>query len=250
MVILITLLLLQSGYAEAEAKILATAEKAESAKAKVEAGDAYSKLALRYPRNRSEALIGMATWYEKAWTSVDGAEKDKLRPRLYLAAGVGDWKKRGVTRPRTLGWQPLQEIEGAGLETGFARTGKCSVRMTFPKGNPNNEGVYNSESIAAKPGTVCKISAFVWSAETDGEAFLHLRYFAADGKLLGGNGPVIEKDSPFWKQVEAEITVPEGAARIGLAYINRSVTGAFWVDDCSLIVNGKELLNNPGFEIR
>lgn len=74
------------------------------------------------------------------------------------------------------------------------------------------------------------------------------RYWSRFGKFLGQEGPSVPLDLPCWHKVSGELTTPEDTFLFDVSVQMWSTAGAFWVDDVSLKIEGKEVLRNGGFE--
>ena len=216
-----------TGSLEFEAHLLTGA----SATAKVELRKEASTLR---PRLRERALY----WYAQAWPSADEAARAEIRKRA-----------ASVLRPGTCGGYPTsvtdmpgtKSARGSGRDTTRSWTGNSSLRVA--------PGAWlRIGPFPCAAGAKVEIACRSWSeGGEDGKSQILVRYFSSKGGLTHG-GPAVPGDLPFWTRLEHTQIAPDGTASIDVSIPSESKTGAFWIDDLSVKVDGKELLQNGGFE--
>lgn len=185
-------------------------------------------------------------WYAKAWPLVEDPWKLKLRLQFRkLAAPPPGSEKSKKSAGFPAGWVP--DVRSAYLESGWGNTGKKCMRL-IPSGPESNHSGFHCKEVSAKPGDLVIVSAWVYCSDTDAVGKVNVRFFDSAGRFCGYGGPLFEKDCPWWKKASGEVKVPENAAWMDVNITATIKSGAMWVDDVSLTVDGKELLENGGFE--
>lgn len=187
-------------------------------------------------------------WYAKAWPLVEDPWKLKLRLQLRkLAAPPPGSEKSKKSAGNPAGWSGFHM---AYLEAGFARSGVRSMRLIASRSekSPDEYSGFSSISFPVTPGTKVAVSGWVFTDGTDRDSHFDVRFFDSSGKFLGQRGPFAAADAPWWQYVSGEVDAPQEAVRVNLQISMTSFSGAFWVDDLSLKIDGKEFLQNGGFE--
>jgi len=59
---------------------------------------------------------------------------------------------------------------------------------------------------------------------------------------------MIPQDCPYWQKIGGEVEMPEGAFRVLIHFETKTTTGAVWVDDLSIVSDGKDAMKNGGLE--
>jgi len=82
----------------------------------------------------------------------------------------------------------------------------------------------------------------------DKDGSINARFFDSNGKLLDQHGPAIDPDFPFWRKYTFKAKVPEGARRMDVPFLHRSVPGVTWVDRVSVSDGKQEFVQNGSLE--
>ncbi len=190
-----------------------------------------------------------ANWYAQAWDDLKGQPLwgEKLRERLQkLYTQVP-----GVPAPKQLaapsGWKgPIAETKAARSNT-TSRAGQYAFAITGWKSPLPAYGAIE-QYVDVKPGKY-KISGWVISDGTDADDSFLVNIQNANGTNLLLHPMVFSPDRPWWRRLEAELTVPAQGVRMGLAVVVGSKQGMIYVDDVSIKgSDGKELMKNGSFE--
>lgn len=189
-------------------------------------------------------------WYISSWQDLQGPWKDKARQQgAKLAASRPPGSPR---KGLPSGWQAETAIGGARspvLDGSISHTGSYSIRMV-----PADEKVAGSWSglksdLIPVSGKSMEISAFVRSDGTENSGDrIFVNLFDQNGVGFGTVGPFIPTDVPFWGMVIIKVDMNPNTSRIQFGVQMQSKKGAIWVDDCSVKVDGKEVLKNASFE--
>ena len=76
------------------------------------------------------------------------------------------------------------------------------------------------------------MTVFARAGRRCGEARVALRWFAADGRAVGGaQSPPLRCGGLGWQRLRADGTAPGGAAYVGLYLRAARTLGAAWFDD-------------------
>ena len=206
-------------------------------------GDEWAKLVKGLPAYRSSLLDRATYWHGKAWLLAEAPEKEKLRLRLrqaFLNPAPAPARK-GLPA----GW--FQDGEAASvLDGAVSRSGRYSVRIQAPP-----KGAYAAIKNGLFPAVegTCEVSAWVLTDGTEGaKDQIHVRLFNASGQFITFVGPFIPTDRPLWTRIDGQFKVNADVARMEVAVVRYSQAGTLWVDDLSLKLDGKELLENRSFE--
>ena len=209
-------------------------------------------LALSAKRQPKRVLQDRALhWFKSAWLVVDEKEKAKLRTlfmKLAMPPAGYEKPKKGEKQPS--GWG-IADITGSFPETGFARTGTRSVKVLSSVKAPNAGYAYADTSmVPVQPGKTAIVTAWVYSDKTDQDASIQIRVFnrtAMPPALVVKACPILQ-DCPFWQKIVGEVEVPAEGVRIQVHFANKASAGALWVDDLSIVVDGKDAMKNGGLE--
>lgn len=187
-------------------------------------------------------------WYGQAWLKADPKEKAKLRAMFYkIAAPPAGYEKPDKKAELAVGYEMGEGI-GSYLESGFSHSGKRSLKLLPVKGK---DRVYaNSYLNTLIPGKKYTCSFWVYSDKTDLEGNVDIFVFdnTGQGGALKGTGTTYPSDSPLWQKVSFEMEMPEKATRFEFRLYTRASVGAVWIDDVSLVLDGKDFMKNGGFE--
>lgn len=209
-------------------------------------------LTLSAKRQPKKAIQDRALhWFKEAWLVVDDKEKAKLRllfQRLAMAPAGYEKPKKG--EPQPTGWA-IADLTGGFPESGFARTGAKSIKVLSSVKAPGAGYAFaDTAMFPLVPGQKAIFTAWVYSDKTDLDGQMTVRVFnrsAAPPAILLKSF-LIPQDCPFWQKIGGEIEAPADAFRVMLHFANKANTGAFWLDDVSIVVDGKEVMKNGSLE--
>ena len=205
-------------------------------------GDAWLAAVKKEPQAKDRALY----WYGKAWATLTGIDKEKVRERLMKLYGP---IPAGKPVPLPAGWSgPGSDFPRVEVLPGRAHSGNLSARIT-PGKNGKLFDILHGPIVPAKPGQKCVFSAWVFSDGTDGggdKVFFFIK--EADDKMLLLKEPKIALDTPVWTRLSWSLDLPEGAAKLGVGVLLDSSKGVVWIDDVSVMLDGKEVLTGGSFE--
>ncbi|HXG61752.1 MAG TPA: hypothetical protein VNO22_10270 [Planctomycetota bacterium] len=217
---------------------------------KVRIGDAWIDATKKFPSFREEIYGRAIYWYMKALQDLDEVGRMKLIERARkMSASPGG---RGVIRGQARNWDPFAGT-GSSLDGTFSHSGRVSVRISSEVKAPRpNFPRIKSESILVPVGAKkAVLSAWVRSEGTEpNRDALQVGFWDAGRNGITQGGPIIPADHPFWVRIDKTVEVPEQASRMEVWVVMDSTKGTIWIDDVSLVVAGKELLKNGGFEER
>lgn len=226
---------------------------ADTAVKKVGMGDEWVAAAKSFkPLYRTFYDRAAEKWYGEAWTELKGQPLwgDKLRERfqkIYLVNAAAAAAPKRLLCPS--GWKcPIAETKAEHSQAA-ARSGQYSLAITCWKSPLPAYGAVE-QYVDVKPGTY-KISGWVISDGTDADDSFLVNIQNANGTNLVLHPMVFSPDKPWWRRIEAELTVPAGGVRMGIAIVIGSKQGMIYADDLSIAgTDGKNLLKNPSFEDR
>jgi hypothetical protein len=185
-------------------------------------------------------------WYKEAWPNLAGPDREKVRPRVA--------ELQAVAIPQGKEWTPATTISGWSFQAGsgignrYAFSGKASARVA---GDAGKRSWVMMERIPANPGKEFTLTLYALSEgmqQSAGSANIY--WYRADGTGLGGPRAPISADFPFWQKLEIKAVIPMDADKTAFDVVIDSPTGAIWIDDISLVVDGKNLIRNGSFEDR
>lgn len=205
------------------------------------------KETLKKAKGRLKARAGY--WYEQAWPLLENSQRDRLRQKfkgIHMNQSAGPDRKGEIA-----GWKNYGAGSAADLSGAYVRSGRYSLHAA-----PNSKGdvvvFLASNDVRLIPGKKYDLSG--WSL-TDGKAGGSLTGVRpgglsmtdADGKpfQIGLSFP---SDQPFWSRSQISFTVPKGIGDITFRLELNGKNGQVWIDDLSLMCDGKEVLMNGGFE--
>jgi glycosyltransferase involved in cell wall biosynthesis len=189
------------------------------------------------PAMRDRAII----FFAKAWPRLNVPEREKLQKTVIPTFRNSAGQVRGLPTE----WEDMpgrKNPKGSGADSTYAHDGRSSLKAIA------GASLRSTPRIPVAKGQ--KISVMAWTLSVDTETAddqIRVRFF---GKSAGitHDGPFIPKDLPFWTQVEFETVAPEGTDHIDINVFVGSTKGALWVDGLVVKVDGKEVLQNGGFE--
>jgi hypothetical protein len=221
---------------------------------KVAMGDEWIAAEKKFPKERKKLEDRAVAWYAKAWPDLDAVWKEKMRGRFHKIAGLPatfDKPNKGASAIR--GWSIPSELWESYIFQGFGHEGRACAQI-LPAGKKNEAGYtgFHSNTMPAFEGKTYHISFWCFTEKTDTDGTLSVRYLDAAGKLIAQSGPFIPPDCPWWQRIEGDFKCPAGASRLDLNFTMNSKAGATFIDDVSVVCDGKDLLQNcnPGFEER
>lgn len=211
----------------------------------VEIGDAWVATLAKAGIARQACLDRASFWYAKSWAKLDDFWKMKLRERL------SKLYRPLVARPgSTTGWAgPLDPAQKIDVLATTVHSGGSALRLTPNAGKAKNHSFLRSATIAIPAGKVLEFSAWVLADGTD-SLDDHIRFFVKDTERrdIENNMLHMTTDFPVWKRISKQTDVRGEQSLVSLEVVSFSSKGVLWIDDMSLKIDGKELLQNGGFE--
>ena len=214
----------------------------------VEIGDLWVK-ALAKNRAARQAILDRASeWYAKAWPDLDELWKAKLRERL-AKLYVPQVPVRGMTRPP--GWGgPVDPVHRTILSAERVHSGGRAAKC-MPGKRAKSPRLLITPTVPLRGGSHVEYSIWVLSEGTESLDDYVLFFVAdAEGTNLTIGKKFMQADLPVWKRLTWEVNVPDNAARGAIEVVLSSQGGVVFVDDLSIKVDGKEVLQGGGFEER
>lgn len=201
---------------------------------------------------RSQMVNRALYWYSQSWLKAGDKEKIKLRPMLAkLASPPQGYEKPDKKGEAVPGWD-FSEVTVAFAENNFAHTGRRSVKL-LPMGKLRTDFSYaNTAMLPVIEKKKYTIFAWVFSDRSDVDGKMNVVVYDSKGspKALQETAYLIPQDCPFWQKIGGEIEMPEGAFRVLVHFETKTTTGALWVDDLSIVSEGKDVMKNGGLEER
>jgi len=189
-------------------------------------------------------------WYSQAWFKADDKEKAKLRPMIAkLASPPPGFEKPDKKGESVFGWD-YSEVTVAFTDNSFAHSGRKSVKI-LPMGKARKDFSYaNTAMLPIVEKKKYIFSAWVFSERTDVDGKMDIVVLDNKGgpKALLEQTFLIPQDCPFWQKIAGEVEMPEGAFRVLIHFETKTTTGALWVDDVSIVLDGKDAMRNGGLE--
>jgi hypothetical protein len=205
-------------------------------------GDAWGAHTRKDPAAKDRAIH----WYGKAWPTLTGIDKEKVRDRLMKIYGPPPPPKTGML---PAGWRGSVSVDmKIDVLNGRTHSGSLAARLT-PKGKGGLYDVMGAPLTPAKPGQKCEFSAWVFSDGTDGGGdIIQIQAQDASGKITALKQPLIQPDTPIWTRLTWSLELPANTTHIGMAILLNSTKGLVWVDDVSIQLDGLEALRSGTFE--
>lgn len=184
-----------------------------------------------------------AFWFSKSWSSSSELEKVRLLSygRAASTPSAGAAKVSGSPSEWTL-------RNGAVREGLYAKSGRSSIAVNCSSKEAANYARFQGEMIIIPVGAKeVSLSAWVRAEGTEPRCSIQVGFWtsAMDGITQGG---AEVQEGPFWVKVGRVVQVPEKASKMSVFLVAESSRGKLWIDDVSLLVDGKELLKNGSFE--
>lgn len=211
----------------------------------IEIGDSWVAAVPKAGLARQACIDRASFWYASVWAKLDDFWKLKLRERLsklYRPAAV---------RPGSIaGWAgPLDPAQKVDVLSTTVHSGGAALRLTPNAGKAKNHSFLRSATIGVPAGKVLELSVWILA---DGNDSLddHIRFFVKDAERrdIENNTLPMPTDMPVWKRISKQVDVRGEPSLVSLEVVSFSSKGIIWVDDISLKIDGKELLQNSGFE--
>jgi carbohydrate binding protein with CBM4/9 domain len=206
-------------------------------------GDDWLDAAKKFPVHRKAVLDRAAFWYGMAWPDLDAPWRDRMRVRLqkmFQTPGIAPPK--AAIAPKDWIVSPNARI---GASAAAARSGKMSLQVVPTK----DRQVVLSQSVVLKPGASYELSAWILTDGTESvDDSLYAQGFSVDATMILSPATVVFPDQPLWKKLSAKFTAPDNAAKMTVYFVLNSTRGTVFLDDISLMADGKESLKNGSFE--
>jgi hypothetical protein len=220
---------------------------AENAFELVEIGDEWLKLSAKTQKVRASYRARAGYWYGRGWEKLaDPVWRMKLREKLLALSGISEAPVRQAQTP--IWWNLFEAGKTATVDGAVGHGGTRSLRVWNAPDDMTRKPGATSPPMMTKGGTTYKISAWVLSDGGDSPGEIRLRFWDSSGKFLGQPGALVPPNAPYWQEVRAEVKAPDGAAKMDLQVIVISKDCRTWVDDVSVKVDDRELVQNGGFE--
>ena len=225
------------------------AQPPENGPGKVGLGDSFMEAAKKFPKDHKRFEDRAMVWYAKGWPDLDAVWKEKMRERFHKLANLPAGFDKPAKGSAVKGWSVPDELWGSYLIQGFGHSGKACAQIV-PAGKRNEVGYtgFHSTNVLVSEGKTYHVSFWCFTEKTDTDGSLSVRFLDAAGKLVSQSGPFIPPDAPWWQKIEGDFKCPAGASRINLNFTMLSKAGVTFIDDVSVELEGKALLQNGGFE--
>lgn len=206
----------------------------------VEIADAWTRKLPKSGPVRQACVERSGYWYTKAWPSLDAVWKTKLRERLaklYAPAVPG---KAGALPENW--YAPVDTSHKSSVVAERSHTGGSSAKLT-PGTKARNARLLASPKI---DGAGKKVELSIWvlsdgTTSPDDEVRFYI-----DGSI---SSVKIPKDLPVWTRLSHSVELQSGSFQgAQIEVVSFSKAGSIFVDDLSVKVDGKEQLQNGGFE--
>jgi hypothetical protein len=151
--------------------------------------------------------------------------------------GVRDERGRSIP-----GLWRIRAARGAAYarDVKVARTGRASARIAGAAGGtaPDAAFAIAPPDPAVRPGDRTTVTAFARAGSRCGEVRVALRWFAADGRAVGGvQSSPLRCGARGWQRLRASGTAPSDGAYVGLYLRAARTVGQAWFDDASYDVD-------------
>jgi Cellulase (glycosyl hydrolase family 5) len=116
----------------------------------------------------------------------------------------------------------------------MGRTGRASARIDGVAAGTGPDAAFaiSPADAGVAPGDRSTVTAFARAGSRCGQVRVALRWFASDGRAVGGSQSApIRCDTRGWQRVRASGTAPAGAAYVGLYLRAAGTVGSAWFDD-------------------
>lgn len=191
-------------------------------------------------RARSKMVERGLYWYQQAWPLLTDKERDPLRTRFRDAYAV-----KGAPADKIgaeCGWKHISPGAKFGLSQTYAHSGKQALTIIATNGTMECQ-----KPVRLIPGKEYELSCWSLGVGTEGRTHLIVGCNDASGKLWQQMAN-IDPDAPFWKRYTVKFVAPDGAGTLNLKIVSFMTKGQIWIDDISLVCDGKELVSNGTFD--
>ena len=218
---------------------------------KIGMGDEWVAAAKKFPALNRIFIDRANHWYISAWPDLDDLWKGKARDQ---AAKLATSRPAGVSRkgvPKKWSISNITAPVPPSIDGTVARTGSHSIKIPAadPKISTSDNGI-SSDPIPLA-GQEVQYSAYVRTDKTEGKNDqVYVSFFDNTGGLLNISAQNIPMDQPFWNRVVGTVKVPPNTTSMRFGTAIRSKKGDAWIDDVSVLVDGREVWTNPSFEDR
>jgi Cellulase (glycosyl hydrolase family 5) len=143
-------------------------------------------------------------------------------------------------RPMPALWR-IRGAHGASFrrDAHIARSGRASARIEGAAiaTGPDAAFTVAPPDPGVRPGDRSALTAFARAGARCGEIRVALRWFASDGRAVGGvQSAPVRCATRSWQRLRASGTAPDGAAYVGLYLRAAGTVGAAWFDDVAYSV--------------
>lgn len=227
------------------------AERLKTPTQKIGMGDEWVAAIKKFPALNRIFIDRASQWYIKAWPDLEGIWKEKSREQ---AAKLAASRPPGASRkalPKKWSVSNITAPSPASIDGSVARTGSHSIKIPAadPKVSTSDNGITSDPIPLA--GKEVQYSAYARTDKTEGKTDqVYVSFFDDTGGLLHIAAQNIPTDTPFWNKVGGTVKVPPNATSMRFGTAIRSKKGDAWIDDVSVLVDGKEVWTNPSFEER
>jgi len=209
---------------------------------KIGIGDEYYKATKKFPKDKAKFMDKANEAWAKGWPDLDVFWKDKTSVNLKkIYAGAGG------SKPLPKGWSAWQTFRGS-ISGEMAHSGGYALRIE-PNKNTGLSQCFNCTPVAVQPG---KPFVFSYWALSDGTNLPNIGFAAcwrdATNQATGTTETGFVANCPVWTHVTVSGTVPEKTVAVHVNCICALQQGFMMFDDISLLVDGKEMIQNGGFE--
>lgn len=121
-------------------------------------------------------------------------------------------------------------------DSGVARSGRASARIegVGVRTGPDAAFAIAPPDPAVRPGDRAAVTAFARAGQRCGEVRVAMRWFASDGRAVGGaQSPPLRCGTRGWERLRAGGSAPFGASYVGLYLRAARTFGPAWFDDVS-----------------
>lgn len=216
----------------------------KTATQKVGMADEWVTATKKFPALNRIFIDRAGQWYISAWPDLDDLWKGKAREQ---AAKLATSRPMGVSRkgvPKKWSISNIAAPNPPSIDGLVARTGSHSIKIPSadPKISTSDNGI-QSDPIPLT-GQEVQYSAYVRTDKTEGKTDqVYVSFFDGTGGLLQISAQNIPADMPFWNRVGGTVKVPANTTSMRFGTAIRSKNGTAWIDDVSVLVDGKEILN-------
>lgn len=181
--------------------------------------------------------------YGRGWDALnDPFTRNRLREKISaLTVIVGGQAKN----TRVVGWHANADLKmDMILDTSRSHSGRASAKIIA---KPIEYLVLANDPLPAVAGKTYEASGWVLQDEGAAAVNLIVKFTNAAGDQILADAAATPPDRPVWTKTQKTLVCPVGASKIQVQ-VWGSKGAAVWVDDISLKCDGKDLLQNGGFE--